>query len=79
MIGTAETRLVSVCGYITSDMVKFKVEIYHKKYARENYYKLFKEGKVCAEGSCPAKYTTRDIFNYWVRDDGKIETFKEVS
>ena len=71
--------LIASNSYITTDKVEFKVEIYHKKYARKNHYKLYKQNEICAEGSVPTTYTTRDIFNYWVRDEGTIKSFKEIA
>lgn len=70
--------LVSENRYITSDGIEFAVKIFHQKYARKNRYELYKEDKICADGAVPRTYTTRDIFNYWVRDEGTIMTFKEV-
>ena len=72
-------NLTAFCDYLTTDNMEFRVEIYHKKYARKNYYKLYKHDEVCAEGNVPTSYTPRDIFNYWVRDEGTIKSFKEVS
>lgn len=62
--------MVANAKYITSDGIEFSVEIFHEKYKRCNYYKLCKSGEICAQGACPKKCTPRDIFNYWVRDEG---------
>jgi len=71
-------NMIASCGFVTTDKTEFIVEIYHEKYARKNHYKLYKNNIVCAEGNVPISYTTRDIFNYWVKDEGKIISFKEA-
>lgn len=69
-------KMIAKAKYITLDNVEFDLELLHEKYKHSNYYKLYRNGEICAEGNCPKDYTPRLIFNHWIKAEGTIQTFK---
>lgn len=63
-------------NYKTNEGRNFNVLLFHRKYARNNEYQLLENNKVLANGKVPITYKPINIFNYWVRDEGTVQTFK---